>query len=41
MTFGPIFGHFQVSKKLTELPYICVRCKNMLGTIKMFENVKE
>ena len=33
-TFRPIFGHFQVSKKLKELAYICVRCKNMLRTIK-------
>ena len=23
------FGHFQVTQKLKELAYICVRCKNM------------
>ena len=39
--FRPIFGHFQVSKKLKELAYIRVRCKNTLRTIKLFENVKE
>ena len=36
--FRPIFGHFQVGKKLKELAYICVRCKNMLRTIKMLKN---
>ena len=34
-TSRPIFGHFQASKKLKELAYICVRCNNMLRTIEM------
>ena len=40
-TFRPIFSHFQESKKLKELAYICVRYRNVLRTIKDVENVKK
>ena len=36
-----MFGHFQVSKKLQELAYINVRCKNMLRRLQKCKRMKQ